>query len=70
MSAHCGWRVWDSGDITDCGKFAVRDTSLCEEHLQDELHSLAADIERHERCIEIARERVATLTFRGEKLNG
>jgi hypothetical protein len=56
--------------MDDCGRLAVRDTSLCEEHLQDELRSLAADIKRHERCIEIARERVATLTFRGEKLNG
>ena len=65
MSAHCGWRVWDSGDITDCGKFAVRDTSLCEEHLQDELHSLAADIKRDGTLSQIARERVAKLTFRG-----
>ena len=70
MSAHCRWRVWGGGDMADCGKLAVRDTSLCEEHLQDELRSLAAAIKRHERCIEIARERVATLTFRGEKLNG
>ena len=59
-SVHCQARVWDSGDMTDCGKLALR-ASLCPEHLQEEVVSLRAVIKRNEESIRIARERLFLL---------
>ena len=60
MSAHCQARVWDNGDMTTCGKYALRG-SRCPDHLQEESRQLMADIKRHQEAIDAAKRRLAEL---------
>lgn len=60
MSAHCQARVWDNGDMTDCGKLALC-ASLCPDHLKDEEQACLAQIRKSEEAIRLARKRLAEI---------
>jgi hypothetical protein len=56
----CTARVWDNGDMTDCGK-EVQRAERCSFHVQQEVSLLTKTIQEHEEGIRVARARLAEL---------
>src|SRR5262249_44926068 len=56
----CEARVWDNGDMTDCGKPVVR-LGRCAGHIESEVAYLKGRIAEHEQGIVQARLRIADL---------
>ena len=60
IEGRCEVRVWDNGDMTDCGRKILRG-GVCAEHLQKEVAELRESIRKHERAIREALERLDAL---------
>jgi hypothetical protein len=57
----CRARVWDNGDMTDCGAEALR-AERCAEHIASEVRNLHAEIKEHEAEIRKCRKRIGELS--------
>jgi len=59
-ATNCRARVWDNGDMTDCGEASVR-LERCAEHIAGEIASLESAIRSYEKKIKDARLRIEAL---------
>jgi hypothetical protein len=60
-SEFCTARVWDNGDMTDCGRRSLR-ANRCADCLHDEVARLLREIGEHETEVRKRRARIAELS--------
>lgn len=60
MTMGCGARVWDNGDMIDCGEKVLRG-NRCARHVHDEVCSLLLEIKKKKAAVARLEKRLAEL---------